>query len=176
MELELIYKNEIHKVKLENGNSDFAKAESYKALIENKNLNLNVAKVTANCFSISFDGASKTVHIAQSEDSVYVHIDGRIVRFDKVRDDVQKYSADGLEFGAKDEIKTPMPGKVVKILVSEGDKVESGQALVIVESMKMENEIKSPANATVKSINFGPGDLVQPNEAIINLEPEETEE
>ena len=176
MELELIYKNEVHKVKLENGTSDYAKAESYVALAEDKSLNLNVAKIAANCFSISFDGTSKTVHIAQSEDSVYVHIDGRVVRFDKVRDDARKYSAEGLEFGARDEIKTPMPGKIVKVLVGEGDRVEAGQALVIVESMKMENEIKSPANATVKSINFGPGDLVQPNEAIINLEPDDTEE
>lgn len=172
MEQEFTYKGEIHKVKIEINSSDYIKAESYKASYKDKNFSLNVAKITPNCFSISFDGGNKTVHIAQSDNSVFVHLDGRVVRFGKVKDDIQKFSADGLGFGAKDEIKASMPGKIVKILVAEGDKVKSGQPLVIVESMKMENEIKSPADATVKSINFKPGDLVQPNQPIINLEPD----
>ncbi len=64
-----------------------------------------------------------------------------------------------------------MPGKVVKILVKEGDKVTARQPLVIVESMKMENEIKSPTDGKVKSIHFGPGDLVKPGQPIIKLAP-----
>jgi biotin carboxyl carrier protein len=173
MEQEFTYQGEIRKAVLENGNSDYEKSESYKAKVGDKELHLNIARISANCFSISFDGQSKTVHVAQSDDSIYVHIDGRIIRLGKIRDDAQKFSAAGLEFGAKDEIKTPMPGKVVKLLVSEGESVESGQALVIVESMKMENEIKSPTKGKVKSVNFAAGDLVSPDQAIINLEPEE---
>ncbi|MCJ7577768.1 MAG: biotin/lipoyl-binding protein, partial [candidate division Zixibacteria bacterium] len=67
----------------------------------------------------------------------------------------------------------PMPGKIVKILVREGDKVRKGQGLVIVEAMKMENEIRSPGAGIVKKINFKEGNLVDTADLIIELEPEE---
>ena len=66
-----------------------------------------------------------------------------------------------------------MPGKVVKILVKQGDRVEKSQGLVIVEAMKMENEIKSGSGAVVKKINFKEGDLVDAAVPIIELELEE---
>jgi biotin carboxyl carrier protein len=173
MEQEYIYQGETHIVNLDNETSDYAKAEAYKVKVDDKGSRLNVAAISPNSFSISLNGASKTVHAAENDDSVFVHIEGRVVQLGKVSNDTQKYSADGLEFGAKDEIKTPMPGKVVKVLVDEGDRVEVGQPLVIVESMKMENEIKSPTNGKVLKVNFAAGDLVSPNQAIINLEPDE---
>lgn len=66
-------------------------------------------------------------------------------------------SGDGL-------IKAPIPGKVLKILVTEGDRVSEGQTLIIFEAMKMENEIKAPVSGVVKKIyvsegaNFNTGD------------------
>ena len=173
MEQEFKYQSETYTIKVDNANSDNPKAGAYQAKIGDNVYRLNLARISDNCFSISFNGISKTVHIAESEDSVYVHIGGRVVQLLKVIDDAQKFSAGGLEFGAKDEIKTPMPGKVVKLMVNEGDRVEAGQSLVIVESMKMENDIKSPTNGTVKSIHYAPGDLVEPNKPIIKLEPDE---
>src|SRR3990172_2898896 len=55
----------------------------------------------------------------------------------------------------------PMPGKVIAVLVSEGDVVEKGQGLVIVEAMKMENEVRSPSAATVKEIKVKAGNTVE---------------
>jgi len=72
---------------------------------------------------------------------------------------------------AETGIGPPMPGKVVKLLVKEGDIVEVGQGLVIVEAMKMEHEIKSTMEATVKKVNFSAGDLVNLGDVIIELEP-----
>jgi len=173
MEQEYAYKGEKYTVKVENVNGDDSKSEAFKAIIAEQSYSIDLAKVSANCYSISFDGSNKTVYVTDSDDSVFVHIDGRVVRLEKASNDAKKFSAEGLEFGAKDEIKTPMPGKVVKILVEQGQKIEVGQPLVIVESMKMENEIKSPTNGTVKSVNFAAGDLVEPSQAILNLEPDE---
>jgi biotin carboxyl carrier protein len=45
-----------------------------------------------------------------------------------------------------------MPGKVVRVLVSEGDAVEAGQGLLVVEAMKMQNEIRSPKNGKVEKL------------------------
>lgn len=172
MEQEFRYHSKNHKVIIEHANSDNPKVGTYKAKVGDSLYELNLARISDNSFSISFDGLSRTVHVAEGEGSIYVHIDGRVVQLDKIVDDNMKFSADKLEFGAKDEIKTPMPGKVVKLLVNEGDRVETGQSLVIVESMKMENEIKSPTNGIVKSIHYAAGDLVEPNKPIIKLEPD----
>jgi biotin carboxyl carrier protein len=55
----------------------------------------------------------------------------------------------------------PMPGKVIAVLVGEGDGVERGQGVVIIEAMKMENEVRSPVTGTVKEIRVRPGESVE---------------
>ena len=71
------------------------------------------------------------------------------------------------------EVTTGMPGKVVKVLVSEGDQVKKDQPLVILEAMKMENEFKAPCDGVVKSIKVKEGDTVEANAVLVVLEPTE---
>jgi pyruvate carboxylase subunit B len=65
----------------------------------------------------------------------------------------------------------PMPGRVVRILVEEGQPVQEGQTVAIVEAMKMENEIHAPITGVVKKIFAKPGDNVTPEDAILRIEP-----
>lgn len=67
-------------------------------------------------------------------------------------------------------ISSPMPGKVVKVLVQEGDKIYEGDTAIIISAMKMESEYKSPKNATVKKINVKEGDTIEGNQILIELE------
>jgi len=173
MEKEFSYKGDVQIVSIATENNDQSKAESYTAAIGDNKFGFDVARISANCFSIAFNDKNRTVYAAENDDEIFIHLDGRVVQLTKVGNDTQKFTSDGVEFGAKDEIATPMPGKIVKILVNEGDTIKTGQPLVIVESMKMENEIKSPTNGTVKSIHFGDDDLVEPNQPIIKLEPDD---
>ncbi|MBA69982.1 MAG: acetyl/propionyl-CoA carboxylase subunit alpha [Rhizobiales bacterium] len=64
----------------------------------------------------------------------------------------------------------PMPGLVVSIAVNEGDTVEEGQTLAIVEAMKMENVLKAEKRATVKTIPVKPGDSLAVDEVIMEFE------
>lgn len=66
-------------------------------------------------------------------------------------------------------ITSPMPGKVVKLIVKQGDVVAKGDLLLVVEAMKMENNIVSPVNAVVERINIGIADLVDANTILIHL-------
>ncbi|RLF89797.1 oxaloacetate decarboxylase subunit alpha [Thermococci archaeon] len=66
-------------------------------------------------------------------------------------------------------VTAPMPGKVLKILVREGDRVRVGQGLLILEAMKMENEIPSPMDGVVKRILVKEGDAVDTGQALIEL-------
>jgi biotin carboxyl carrier protein len=66
-------------------------------------------------------------------------------------------------------IKSPMPGLIVALLVSEGQSVAAGQTLVILESMKMQNELKAPRDGTVQRISVQAGQSVEINKPLITL-------
>lgn len=68
------------------------------------------------------------------------------------------------------EIKTAMPGKVVRILHGENDEVKSGEGVIIVEAMKMQNEMKSPKDGVVKEICFAEGDTVNAGDVLVVIE------
>lgn len=65
------------------------------------------------------------------------------------------------------DIKAPMPGLVLKVLVNEGDEVKKGDNLFVLEAMKMENIIKAPADATVRTIKIHPADKVEKGQLLI---------
>ena len=67
-------------------------------------------------------------------------------------------------------VKAPIPGLVVKVLAEEGDEVDEGQSLLILEAMKMENELRSPKAGVVKKIEVTPGQRVEQNSILIVLE------
>ena len=64
----------------------------------------------------------------------------------------------------------PMPGKVVRILLSEGAEVEAGDGVMVVEAMKMQNEIKSPKRGVVKKISASAGAAVNPGDVLAIVE------
>ena len=70
-------------------------------------------------------------------------------------------------------ITSPMPGKVIKIAVKQGDLVAKGDVLLVVEAMKMENNILSPANAVVDRITVTDGELVDSSTTLIHLSASE---
>lgn len=67
-------------------------------------------------------------------------------------------------------IKAPMPGIIIDIQVEQGQQVHEGEALVVLEAMKMENAIVSPSDATIKEILVKKGDTVEKNKLLIELE------
>ena len=69
-----------------------------------------------------------------------------------------------------DDLSSPMPGKVLEILVKEGDTVSAGDRLVIVEAMKMENPLRAPHDSVVARIHVAVGDSVTPGDTIIELD------
>lgn len=67
-------------------------------------------------------------------------------------------------------IVTQMPGRIVSILVSEGQEVAKGDPVIVVEAMKMENQLKAPADGTVQSIRVAEGDLVESKTTLMVLD------
>ncbi len=66
-------------------------------------------------------------------------------------------------------VEAPMPGNILKVNAAVGQKVKSGEALVILEAMKMENEIVSPRDGVIASVNVKKGDSVEAGQVLITL-------
>jgi biotin carboxyl carrier protein len=73
------------------------------------------------------------------------------------------------------EIRTPMPGLIVAVLVEEGERVEAGAGLAVIEAMKMENEIVAPAPGVVREVGVRPGQAVEKDVMVCRIEPGGTE-
>ncbi|MEN8117064.1 MAG: biotin/lipoyl-containing protein [Bacteroidota bacterium] len=74
-------------------------------------------------------------------------------------------------FGSdENSISSPMPGKVVKVLVKEGDPIKKDETAVIISAMKMESEYKSPKDGVVKKVNVSDGDTVEGNQILVELD------
>src|SRR5262249_2492929 len=65
----------------------------------------------------------------------------------------------------------PMPGKVLKVLVAEGDRVEAGQALITMEAMKMETTLSAEGPARIKRIPVAEGQMVEAGAVLMELSP-----
>lgn len=67
------------------------------------------------------------------------------------------------------DVVSPMPGRIVKVLVSKGDAVETGSPLFVVEAMKMESQVPAPTTGTVEAVFINPGDDVRTDETLIQI-------
>ena len=107
-----------------------------------------------------------------SEDEYRVLVDGRSYHIDLL--DERRMRVGGLqsaiELQGRQSVSVPMPGKVIAVLVSEGDPVERGQGLVIVEAMKMENEVRCPINGEVKEVKVKTGDALEAGAVLVVVE------
>ncbi len=72
--------------------------------------------------------------------------------------------------GGEFHLKAPMPGLVVAVLVEEGQEVQKGQVLLILESMKMQNELKSPRDGVMGRLRVRAGESVEQRQTLLNVQ------
>jgi acetyl/propionyl-CoA carboxylase alpha subunit len=82
---------------------------------------------------------------------------------------LEKMGINGSAASKLNSVKAPMPGLIVKINVAAGDVVRSGDALIVLEAMKMENVIKSSGEATVSQVKIKKGDSVEKGQVLIEF-------
>lgn len=127
---------------------------------------IDVAEVAPGRFSLLLDGASFEVHVeehVEERDGQY-HVHTRGTDLVAEVEDPRRWQGRGGRGGGKEgpqEITAPMPGKVITVLVEEGQEVEEGQGLVVVEAMKMQNEIPSPKPGVIEKVLVQAGDTVE---------------
>ncbi len=112
---------------------------------------------------VSFDKAEKIASVKVNGSIYKVTVEDQ---FDQL---LKQLGMDNLAAVKVQQIKAPMPGLVLNVLVAEGDDVKKGDSLLVLEAMKMENMIKSPTDGIIKKIAIKQGDKVEKNEVLINF-------
>ena len=122
--------------------------------LDGKELEASVAEVAPNTFSVLLNGESHQIRIAPRADGTLTLHTALAEYYAEVTDPrVWRGRRHGaLEAEGRQQITAPMPGKIVRVLVTEGDAVETGQGLLVVEAMKMQNEIRSPKSGKVEKL------------------------
>jgi biotin carboxyl carrier protein len=110
---------------------------------------------------VSFDSQTKTAEI-KVNNTIYT-----VAAKDQFDILLDKMGLSNMNAAKVSEIKAPMPGMVLKVLVEEGAEVKKGDSLFVLEAMKMENIIKSIADVTVKTIKIKPGDKVEKGQILM---------
>lgn len=142
--------------------------DDYLIKVDGREYKVSAEAIGQNRLALLVNNRVLNVHFARNGDSTHVAVNGVSVEVIDA-EQAQAHRAVG-SVGGGGIITTPMPGKLIKYLVAEGDKVEEGQALVTVEAMKMENVINATKDGVVTKLNYAPGDQVTPGEALLDLE------
>jgi biotin carboxyl carrier protein len=140
--------------------------------IDDRIYNIDIIEVERGVYSLLHEGTSFNVELTRNGLKSY-NVNTLYDSFDiEIIDAETKYmnSRKSGEDADADYISTPMPGKVVKILVKEGDIVKGGETVVVVSAMKMESEYKVVNDRIIKEILVKEGDNIEGNQPLIMLE------
>lgn len=163
--------------------------------INDRTVWVNLLKQNGNLLEVDVDGKTYEVDLLHTPGGTFSIIEsGRSYNIELVpRNHPKKYTAHTLyntfdleiidaetrylinrgskgDASSEKTISSPMPGKVVKVLVNEGDAIQKGENAIIIAAMKMESEYKAPIDGIVKKVNVKDGDTVEGNQILIEIE------
>ncbi len=144
--------------------------------IDGRVYNLDVERIHAGSYSILNKNKSYNIDLIQGQGPRHYLVNMAYSTYDvNIIDAQARYLESRHKSQHSDshnEIVSPMPGKVVKVLVKEGDAVLAGQPLIVISAMKMESEYKAGVDGVVTKINCQAGDTVEANKALIVIDAE----
>lgn len=157
-------------------NIEFDNKSNKKGKIDEDNFDLDLIEIKENSYHVLFDEKSYNVEVSNinevaKEVIVTVNNMKHKVRvkneFDNMLKKLGFQNVDNLKVK---NLKAPMPGLVVEILVNEGDNIKKGENIVVLEAMKMENNLKATDNVKIKKVITEKGKSVEKNDILITFE------
>jgi biotin carboxyl carrier protein len=131
---------------------------------ENLERSFSVAPAGPRSYSVLIDGRSYAVALSGSGT---VRVNGRALPVEIFDPRSMRTPGNAGRSNGPQKITAPMPGKVVRVLVEVGATVESGQGLIVVEAMKMQNEVKSPKAGRVAALSAAAGATVAAGDVLL---------
>jgi 3-methylcrotonyl-CoA carboxylase alpha subunit len=137
--------------------------EEETALLGDRRVSFRERRLNGRLVGIEIEGRIVSVRSARVGDALRIWCQGRA--FEALQ--ASSLAARARETG---NLVSPMPGRVRRVEVAAGDRVERGQVVVIVEAMKMEHAIRSPREGIVAAVRFNQGDLVDAGVELVEIE------
>ncbi len=145
------------------------------ALINGHEQHYDFTRISPESYSLIVDHVSSTVFVESvdlEEGKLRLRVNGRLycLTVDDRRSLLRKSLLQNKQHHRESQVvRAPMPGLVVKVEVEVGAQVETGQGLVVLEAMKMENEIKAVQRGKVESIHISAGKIVEKGEKLLTI-------
>jgi len=142
--------------------------KGWRISLDGQPVEADAVEIAPNTISILLGGQSHEIRITPLTDGT-LKVQSGLAEFTAEVTDPRAWRGrrhGALEAEGRQQVVAPMPGKVVRLLVNEGDNVEAGQGLLVVEAMKMQNEIRSPKSGTVERLLAKEGQPVNAGEVL----------
>ena len=135
---------------------------------------VDIVKVNKEEFSILYKGKSFNIEVIESKEPKHYNVNTLYSKFDvEVVDNETRYRQSRMQSKLilnDNTIRSPMPGKVVKVFVKPGDIVEAGQPLIVLSAMKMESEFKAGQRGIVKEVPVKEGETVDNDQLLVVID------
>jgi len=161
----------------------------YQVTLDGRSRDVDVQVLPSGAISVALDDADVDLDVVTIPGGVSLRLNGKIYDVlvggdgdnvtvacgpHRVAASVQSERAQAAQkkkgrVGSGKDLRTPMPGRVVKLLVKVGDEVAANQPLIVVEAMKMENDLRAPSAGKVAEIKVKEGDNVEGNALLLTL-------
>lgn len=141
-------------------------------LVNGEERTVDFRRITESLYSALIDNQSIEAYVERRDESYQVIIRGDLYDVQVLDERQQRLMRSSSGFAvAQGEltVRSPMPGLIVDVRVTEGQAVERGASLCVLESMKMENEIKAPRAGKIERIHIAKGDSVEQNRVLVTL-------
>jgi biotin carboxyl carrier protein len=142
----------------------------YMVTVDGKTHEVDCANLEASFYSLIIEGKSYKISVRESGPDEYAVRHGGHLRTVHIVDPMAAIAGAHLVQTGTITVKAVMPGRVVKVLVEEGDEVDEAQGLIVLEAMKMENEVGAPRRGKVQSLFVQPGQTLEAGDKIVVIE------
>ena len=147
-----------------------------KIAIDGNPVEIDLSQLSQNKYHLLLDYKSYNLEVVSNNKKsgeITVKVNNRVVKVEvktALDELLNKMGFSTNNVGHTKDIAAPMPGLILDVVVNEGDEVEKGDKLLVLEAMKMENIIKSPGSGKIKSIVINKGDSVDSGQKLIHFE------
>ena len=145
--------------------------KGWRCHLDGRDVQLDAVLTRRDVLSVIISGKAYEIKREQSATDLHLWV-GPVRYAAEVRDprSLRGRRGSGIDDAGPKKLVAPMPGKVVRVLVVQGEQVEAGQGILVMEAMKMQNEIKSPKKGMVQKIVAFEGASVNPGDVLAIVE------
>jgi biotin carboxyl carrier protein len=147
-----------------------ASGKTVEATVNGRTYNLEAKELRPGLYWFGWNGVSLEAAVTGTQEGHMVSIRGHHIPIELIDSRKALRRASQTDHPGAVEVRAPMPGKIVRVLVTEGAEVEVHQALVIMEAMKMQNEIRAPKKGRIQGLAVAEGAAVNSQDLIAFVE------